>query len=188
MAKTETPVDCPKLKKAVEQVESNGPLANQFLLFEQVCEVYNQSNPPRHITPSVVRSRILQKWSSIIPIKTQPGRRKGMTMSDAHKSAMRSGKRIPKAQKFARDPQIVASIAMLRQRTPLRFQHYVDQVEQGSRRAADVLKCLNCSNYMTPEIRQCKILACSLYPFRPFQKPSKEDTVDESNDVNEISE
>jgi hypothetical protein len=45
----------------------------------------------------------------------------------------------------------------------------VDQVEKGSMAAAVRLMCLDCSGWVKPEIRDCVIIACPLYPFRPYQ-------------------
>jgi hypothetical protein len=43
----------------------------------------------------------------------------------------------------------------------------VDKVEQGSMAAAVKLMCLDCSSWVKPEIRDCVIVACPLFPFRP---------------------
>jgi hypothetical protein len=45
----------------------------------------------------------------------------------------------------------------------------VDKVEQGSMAAAVKLVCLDCSGWVKPEIRDCVIIECPLYPFRPYQ-------------------
>jgi hypothetical protein len=46
----------------------------------------------------------------------------------------------------------------------------VDQVEkQGSLTAAVKLMCLDCSGWVKPEIRDCVIVECPLFPFRPYQ-------------------
>jgi hypothetical protein len=45
----------------------------------------------------------------------------------------------------------------------------VDKVEKGSMAAALKLMCLECSSWVKPEIRDCVIHQCPLYPFRPYQ-------------------
>jgi hypothetical protein len=45
----------------------------------------------------------------------------------------------------------------------------VDRVEQGSMTAALKLMCLDCSGWVKPEIRDCVIVECPLFPFRPYQ-------------------
>ena len=60
-------------------------------------------------------------------------------------------------------------LPVLRAETPARFRHLVDRAEAGSLRAAVNLKCLDCSNWQTEEVRHCTVTDCPLYPVRPYQ-------------------
>lgn len=46
----------------------------------------------------------------------------------------------------------------------------IDQAEKGSLPAAIKLMCLDCSNWVRTEVRDCVIAGCPLYPHRPFQR------------------
>jgi hypothetical protein len=61
------------------------------------------------------------------------------------------------------------SLPVLRAEAPPRFHHLVDRAEVGSLRAAVTLKCLDCSNWQTDEVRYCTVTNCPLYPVRPYQ-------------------
>lgn len=46
----------------------------------------------------------------------------------------------------------------------------IDQCEKGNVSSFIKLKCLDCSNWVRQEIRDCVITCCPLFPVRPFQK------------------
>jgi hypothetical protein len=45
----------------------------------------------------------------------------------------------------------------------------VDKALKGSMAAAVKLYCLECSSWVKAEIRDCVIVQCPLFPFRPYQ-------------------
>lgn len=48
----------------------------------------------------------------------------------------------------------------------------LERAYRGKSKAAGVkAKCLDCANYVTPEVRDCLVPQCPLYPYRPYQSP-----------------
>jgi hypothetical protein len=43
------------------------------------------------------------------------------------------------------------------------------QAERGSMVAAVKLKCLDCSGWVKQEVRDCTVVECPLFPFRPYR-------------------
>jgi hypothetical protein len=63
-----------------------------------------------------------------------------------------------------------ATFAEQRRRFPKMALPIIDQEEQGSLPAAIKLMCLDCSNFVRQEVRDCVISWCPLYPHRPYQR------------------
>jgi hypothetical protein len=97
---------------------------------------------------------------------TEEARQKGtLAAREARKKApSRREKMARYAQTFARQRAEYQRHPHKRIGLPL-----VDKVEQGSMAAAVKLMCLDCSGWVKPEIRDCVITSCPLYPFRPYQ-------------------
>jgi hypothetical protein len=179
MARKSVSVDRNKLINAINIAENKGPLGNLSLLWKATAEIYNQSNPLEPITPSVIYSRV-QEFK--ISTKTVAGKRGSNSLSSEHKEAMQKarGKRQPKSEKFAKNPQIMESFDKISARTPERFQPLVSRMKKGSRKAADNLKCLDCCNWQPIEVKNCNTISCSLFAFRPYQ--SKNDDVEKTEE------
>ena len=64
----------------------------------------------------------------------------------------------------------------MRKQTPERYRPLVNRAERGSMRAALALKCLDCSCWQVPEIKECAITHCPLYPYRPYQSRTGTDS------------
>lgn len=175
MSKPVTKVDQKLLARAIERAEEDGPLRNLSELWKAASQIYNElvgDKDLKPISPSVVYLRA-GEWK--LPYVTKAGKkgRQG-PMSEEYKAAMAAaraagGGRKSKAEKFAADPAKVAWIKRLRETVPSRFQPLVDQVEGGSRSAAVKLHCLECSAFVTSEVRQCVCNQCPLFGFRPYQ-------------------
>lgn len=182
MAKTPKKVDQKLLVRAIEQAEKDGPLRNLQALWESACKIYNESVGTTsfpEITPSVVMLRV-GEWN--ISRKTVAGKKGRGVLSDEQKAAMQAGRqggRTSKAEKFAKNPLIAEAHKLLRERTPERFHNLVDQIEAGSRSAAVKLNCLECSAYVTSEVRQCVCSHCPLFAFRPYQGSIEPDEAEE---------
>lgn len=166
MPKASTPVERPRLEAAIHQAEKDGPLRNLHELWKRAAEIYNRT-ALRAITFSLANLRA-KEWN--IPIKTTGGHRGPLT--EEHKAALLAarGKRAPRAEKM----RGFTTFSLLRQElgSKLRTRKYlpvVDAAEDGSIKAAIKLKCLECSNYQTEEVRLCPVTDCALFPHRPYQ-------------------
>jgi hypothetical protein len=62
------------------------------------------------------------------------------------------------------------TFAAQRRRFPKIALPVIDQCEKGSLKAMVKLMCLDCSNWVKTEVRDCVISWCPLFPIRPFQK------------------
>lgn len=72
MARRKLSVDREKLRQAVEQAESKGPLKNISALCQKVAEIYNSGDVPEDLNPQVVGLR-LKEFN--FDLKTKKGRR-----------------------------------------------------------------------------------------------------------------
>jgi hypothetical protein len=97
---------------------------------------------------------------------TPEQRRKGLEASlEARKRApTKKEKMAAYAETFARQRSEYQKHPHKRIGLPL-----VDRAEKGNLAAAVKLTCLECCSWVRQEIRDCVIVACPLYPFRPFQ-------------------
>jgi len=189
MARRTTPVDREKLVEAISQIEGdNGIEGGITELCKQVAKRYNRNVcPDIPLTHSVVGLRI-REWG--LPIKTKGGRgrRKGTPMSEAHKAALKKGRARntkSRAEKFKESPVAQESLAEMRRNTPPRFHNVLESVEQGSRTAAVKLHCLECSGWITSEVRKCECNHCSLFLFRPYQGKVEADEDPEQHEQDE---
>jgi hypothetical protein len=97
---------------------------------------------------------------------TEEERRRG------REAAKEARKKVPtRKQKMARYAQTFARQRAEYSRHPHKLigLPLVNKVEKGSMAAALKLMCLDCSSWVKPEIRDCVITSCPLYPFRPYQ-------------------
>ena len=173
-----TEVDREKLWKAVQTVEAKGPLPSLKMLQEAVATEYNDTAIDE-ITYSIVGLRI-KEWA--IPILTKPGKRGG-PMTKAHKAALAKGRkmgRTSRADKFKANESVCAALNVLEKNTPERFHSLVEKVREGSMSAAVKLNCLDCSGYITAEVRLCQIKQCPMYAFRPYQGAIQEEEIEEA--------
>jgi hypothetical protein len=100
------------------------------------------------------------------PLPLQRGNEDGLKVTPASSGA--SGGTIPRGASEGQGKKRIP-LPVLRAEAPARFHHLVDRAEAGSLRAAVTLKCLDCSNWQTEEIRHCTVIDCPLYPVRPYQ-------------------
>jgi hypothetical protein len=98
----------------------------------------------------------------------------GFTSEEAKRARARQGasKKAPsRREKMAAYAQTFARQRAEYQRHPHKRigLPLVDKALKGSMAAAVKLCCLECSGWVKPEIRDCVIHQCPLYPFRPYQ-------------------
>jgi len=156
MARTAIKVDLELLKRLIQEVENDGPLENQFILYYKVAELYNsnvQHDTFPAITHSIVKLRIL---SCNISIKTQPGK-KGRTSFSSQVT------RTSRSEKFKNNPKILEAFRQMRKDFPTK-QKWMDKVEAGSLKYMMKLKCFECSGNDDAESKHCSIINCPLWP------------------------
>jgi hypothetical protein len=188
--KTAIFIDRPLLIAAIAKAEKDGPLANQNLLFRTVADIYNESvKGKKHegkeikaIQYGVVFLRVRDWGLTIKTPKGKKGRTGGVPLENR-------GKRVPKAQKFAQDPELQKSFADMRHELRLqgaqRFLPLVDKIEAGSRTAGLKLKCVQCACFQTKEVALCNVIGCGLFPFRPY-KANKNGNIEVDEEVADV--
>lgn len=167
MSRTAIEVDRDYLTRSIKEAEKDGPLKGFSQLFEKVAEIYNGkvAKAPgsiRAITPAIAGLRIKGWGIKTLTQKGKRGRSGGFGTGP-------KGVRVKKGEKFASNPEIVEALKKLKESTPAKYHPLVDQVANGSRKAADKLKCLACSCYQPIEVKNCPVKACALWPFRSKQ-------------------
>ena len=169
MARTKVEIDRAVFQKIVTELETHKEFSNPSKLWEAVANTdWAKSMTPRPLTVSVLYMRAKELG---IVYKTQKGKRGragGIPLGSR-------GQRVSKKDKFAKSEQMQNAFKMIRESTPERFLHIVELAANGSRSAGVKLKCLECSNYQTKEIRECNINSCGLWPFRPYQSTKEEE-------------
>ena len=174
-----TPISVDKnlLLESIALAEENGPLSNRQNLYIEVAKLYNTAiltgcSTLPVVTPSVVLLRV-KEWST--QLKTPLGKRgraAGTKLTEEHKAALRAGRqnRSPRVTRFNADSSLQSSFELLAKRTPERYQPLVNAIRSGSKSAAIKLNCLECSGYVTDDVRNCVCTQCPLYAFRPYQR------------------
>lgn len=176
--KTPKKVDTTLLRRILKEIEADGPLKNQSMLYQKTAEQYNNALRDikmganangilvesifDSITSSVVMLRIKE---NNIRVKTLPGKR-GRPRGTIKLKDGQPIKRTTRAEKFQNNPKIVESLEAIRKEFPQK-QGWVDKLEGGSVIYGVRLKCYECGGGQVSEIKNCPILACPLYPFLP---------------------
>ena len=174
MARTKLEISKDDFQKVVNDLESKQVFENPSLLWKAVeASDWAKALQPRPLTAAVAYARAKELG---VTYKALPGKRGAVIGNGVPRV------RIPRSKKMK---AFVETFALLRKMTPKRFLPLVDKAEKGSAKACVKLKCLECSNWQSSEVKQCVIIDCPLYPIRPFQ--TKGD-VDVSEGVNPTTE
>ena len=178
MAKQSTIVDKEILQACITELEKNGPLKNQSVLWKAAAELYNTKSVPTPITFSVVSLRAGQFGLTFI---TPLGKKGRGPMTDDQKASMAAGRvkkvgRKTKKEKFAQVYGFDEYMASLHEKAGQKFNNLVVSIEHGSRSAAVKLTCLECVGFQgTADVRNCTANgkngsnSCPLWLFRPYQ-------------------
>lgn len=161
MARTKLEINKVEFQKVVTDLEASQNFENPSALWKAVeASDWGKALQPRPMTAAVAYVRA--KELGII-YKTQPGKR-GIQSGPIGGGVPRV--RVPRSKKMK---AFAETFAKLRKSTPKRYLPLVDKAEKGSAKACLKLKCLECSNWQSSEVKQCVIIDCPLYPIRPFQ-------------------
>ena len=162
-----------ELQVTISHVEKDGPLKNRAALFEAVANTtWAKCFQPKPVTASVAQLRAKEYD---LNIKTPVGKRGRGPMTDAHKAALKKGrgaKRVSRAEKLAANPLAQQSLELIEKYSPARYSNTVKSLRKGSLKAALKMKCLECSDFQTQEIKHCPVLQCPLHLVRPYQPRS----------------
>jgi hypothetical protein len=165
------------LQECIIEVEERGLPRTWSELFSKVAEVYNRQTQQSVSGATLQALAIKEK----LEIETPKGKKGGFAEG-------KRGKRGSRADKFAKSEVAQAAIAQARKDIPsfARKRHLpvVDELAAGSMKAAVKLKCLDCCNFNTAEIKHCESDGCGLWLFRPYQKGDEI----EAGDVLEIEQ
>jgi hypothetical protein len=162
MTRTPTPIDKSSLLAILAEIDGSKICTNRSSLFQKVADKYNGQHS-QQISASLVYLRVSQWKVELSTPVGKKGRIKGFKIEGKSNKVSRS-------VKFANNSQIKSSLCQIRGIVPERFQPVVNRVVQGSMKAAVNLKCLDCCDYQTMEVKLCECQDCSLWPFRPYQK------------------
>ena len=162
------------LTKCVADAEASQSFDTQNDLWKKVADLYNATTPPEPITFSVVCLRVTQ-WEIPFSTKSAKGKRKGGTLSDEQKAAMKAGREAGGSRVRFANKDGEKSIELLRAKTPERFWPLVDRIAKGSRAAAQKLFCIECMGHEASEVKKCTSLGCPHFLLRPYQSGSEDE-------------
>lgn len=169
MARTKLEINKDEFQKVVTDLEASQTFANPSWLWKAVEESEWAKNlKPRALTAAVAYVRAKELG---VVYKTEAGKRGGGPVGNGAPRV-----RIPRAKKMK---AFAETFERLRKETPKRYLPLVDKAEKGSAKACIKLKCLECSNWQSVEVKCCEIKNCPLFPIRPFQGKGKEDAAAE---------
>ncbi len=171
MARTKLEISKAEFQKVVTDLEASQVFDNPSYLWKAVEQTeWAQNLKPRPLTASVAYMRAKELG---IVYNTKPGK--------LGREALESGVRKVRKAGSIKMRKFVDSFTKMRKEMPKRYHPLIERAEKGSKTACVKLKCLECANWQTSEVRKCVISSCPLFPIRPFQgKNDEEDIVQES--------
>lgn len=164
MGRTAIVFDKSELLKALQEVESGGPLENRSVLFASLASKLKVSN-------STVLNK-MKELDLIEKIQTPLGKRSaGVPISEEQKLAMKAG-RVNK-EVSANDENSFKDLAKV---CGPKLASKVEAVRNGSRRNAIALKCIDCCGSVdetgklpVQDIKLCPCTDCALWTLRPYK-------------------
>jgi hypothetical protein len=89
---------------------------------------------------------------------------------EAQKKAQDARRLKPRSSRKEKMTSHGKTFARMRRLFPKMALPLIAQAEKGSTAAMVKLKCLDCVCWVKAEVRDCTVVACPLYPVRPYQK------------------
>lgn len=189
--KTSAVIDRELLEKCIAEVEVNGPLASQSVLWQKSADLYNQRLPDggSPISHTVVYLRAKEWNTTTLTPKGMKGRSGPMT--DDQKAKMKEARQNAphksKAEKLSHVGGADEHIERLRKHTPKQFHPLIDKLSKGSRSAAMKLMCLQCVGFERIGVRECGGKSCPMFLYRPYQHTDvDEDVVDQEETQDKV--
>ncbi len=136
----------------------------EFTNISTLCVAFSKTEwaVKNGVTPSICTLR-LKEFNLLDKIKTKAGRRgrqPGQTLSQEHKDKLQAGRERSTDEKY---------LKRMLKIVPERFHGTVKKAAKGNKTAVLKLKCLDCSDYQTKEIKECSVCDCPLYHIRPYK-------------------
>lgn len=152
-----------ELQMAIRALENQNSFPNRTALWEALeATDWAKAQSPRPLTRQVAMIKAEQLGLEIKTPKGRRGREKGC-------GPIVGGRKKRKMSEEAANTLINGIPLEHRPRLMKTAQRAIN----GSRKAADKLKCEDCCNYQPSEIRLCELMSCSLWSFRPNYKKSE---------------
>jgi hypothetical protein len=158
MARTAIPVDMPKLKQAIEQLETaqpGGVFPNRSALWDAVANHSYAKGIGLSAQVAMLRCK-KEGYNPKTPVGLR-GRQKGCAPVQ-RTGTSRKRKRIP-----------MDMVDVIKKTMPESMHRRIDAAANGSLKAAVGVFCVQCSGNSKKEAAQCVIRSCPLWGFRPFQ-------------------
>lgn len=165
MPRVKIEVDKADIVRVMNELESSKTYTNRTELYADIAKKLELLSPG--VTGPVIYLRV--KEYGIEP-KTPKGKAAGFPVKNPLAGIP---DRKPRREKWAGNDSIQKSLKDVRGAVPKKYSLLVDKLHGGSLIAAVALKCLDCMNFNTAEIKQCPCTDCSLYPFRPYQEDNE---------------
>ncbi len=147
-------------------------------LWEAVALAYASQKQLASVSPVWVYLRVEELGLKVKTPKGKKGRVAG--------SSPVIGERTTRGEKFAKDNGAVAFFArmegIIKKEQKGRFLPLLEKARGGSVKALVKLKCLDCANWQTNEVKHCQCLDCPLLIIRPYQT-TKEEVEDGDSEV-----
>lgn len=163
MTRTRIAIDKNELVTVINQCEALQSYPTRGKLFEAVAKSYTEIYKVS-VSPAFVYLKT-KEWA--IPMTTPLGK-KGRAAGCPH--PVLSGPRQSRADKLSNDSVKLEALTSLGKIIPERFLPVFKKLKAGSLTAAIKLKCLDCSDYQSIEVKNCECRECSLWVIRPYQK------------------
>lgn len=173
--KTSTQVDIPGIQELIKLAEEKHTYSGLSNLFTDVARMYKEQNllNAEKMTPAIVGLRVKKNKLIHVTKVGKRGREKGSgpvsagrevyVLSPANKEHIKKLRSYIVNEGFSRSGERSSP----RHKQSIRL---VDRIEKGSLRAAINLKCLECTNFQTQEIKDCQCKdTCPLWSLRSYQ-------------------
>lgn len=176
MGRAAIPVDKIKLQAAIDSCELKETFSKRQPLWEAVALSYASVMQIESVSPVWVYLRVEELGLKVKTPKGKKGRAAGS-------SPITGVVRTTRAEKFEASPVIVNAFdsleKIIKKEQKGRFMPVFERAKKGSVKALVKLKCLDCANYQTTEVKLCPCTDCPLYSIRPYQTSILKEEVEE---------
>lgn len=156
MARLGANINAAQLQSLIDKVENTSSFNNRSALWKAV-ESLPEALACKPVPLTASRAYVLSKEFRST-IKTPLGKKGKQKGSSPPPNAGRKGKVIS-----------LKVLTAIKNTVPTKFIAKYDKFKKGGMKAAIALKCHDCTCYQPKEIKNCEIISCSLFPFRPYQ-------------------